>query len=187
MNKAEIPTSSQEINAFERKFRETKYLQYINTWHVNICQYPKLDFYRQIKRDFRIEPHILYVQNKNVQQALTRLRVSSHNLLIERGRHSRPICPRGERICKFCSLNEIDDVMHFVSNCTFHDSECISLIENVYLMIQLDYKSVSSIYLKAHVNSKNKNVLRALGCFVYTGFKKRDENSHIWIVFSCIY
>ena len=126
-----------------------------------------------------MEPHILYIKNKNVQQALTRLRVSSHNLLIERGRHSRPIIRRGERICKFCSLNEIDDEMHFLSKCSFHDSERISLIENVYPMIQLDDKSVSSIDFIALVNSKNKDVLQALGCFVHTGFKKRDENSHI--------
>ena len=126
-----------------------------------------------------MELHILYVQNKNVQQGLTRLRVSSHNFFIKRGGHSRPIIPRGERICKFCPLNEIDDEMHFLSKRTFHDSERISFIENVYPMIQLDYKSVSSIYFKALVNSKNKNVLQALGCFVHTGFKKRDENSHI--------
>ena len=69
--------------------------------------------------------------------------------------------------------------MHFLSNCSFHDSERISLIENVYPMIQLDDKSVSSIDFKALVNSKNKVVLQALGCFVHTGFKKRDENSHI--------
>ena len=46
-------------------------------------------------------------------------------------------------------------------------------------MIQLDDKSVSSIDFKALVNSKNKDVLQALGCFVHTGFKKRDENRHI--------
>ena len=65
VSKAEIPTSPHEkITSFERKFRERRYLQYINTWRVSICQYPKLGFYRQIKKDYRVEPHILYVQNK---------------------------------------------------------------------------------------------------------------------------
>ena len=77
--------------------------------------------------------------------------------------------------------------MHVLSKCSFHDHEHISLIENVYPMIQLYDKSVSSIDFKALVNSKNKDVLHAPGYFVHTGFKKRDENSHIWIVFSCIY
>ena len=111
VNKAEIPTSSQEeIIVFEMIFRETTYLQYINRLRINICQYPKLDFYRQIEKDYQVEQHILYFQNKNVQQALTKLRVSSHNLLIEQGRYSRPIIPRGKHICKFCSLNEIDTI-----------------------------------------------------------------------------
>ena len=64
--------------------------------------------------------------------------------------------------------------MHFLSKCTFHDFERISFIENVYPMIQLDDKSMSSIDFKAVVNSKNKTVLEALGRFVHTGFKKRD-------------
>ena len=68
-----------------------------------------------------------------------------------------------------------------------HNSERISLIENVYPMIQLDGKSVPSTDFKSVVNSKNKDVLQTLGCFLHTGFKKRDEISHIWIVFSCIY
>ena len=80
------------------------------------------------------------------------------------------------------SLNEILDEVHFLSKCTFHDfHERISLIENVYPVIQLDDKSVSSIDFKALVNSKNKHVLQALGCFVHTGFKKRDEHSLVHI------
>ena len=134
-NKAEIPASTQEeITALESKFRETRYLQYIDTWRVNICQCPKLDFYRQIRKGYRVEPHILYVKNKNVPQALTRRWVCSHNFLIEWGTHSRPTIPRGKCICKICSLNETDDEMHFLAKCTFHDSERISLIENVYPM-----------------------------------------------------
>ena len=111
VNKAEIPTSSQEeIILFEMIFQQTRYLQYINRLRINICQYPKLDFYRQIEKDYQVEQHIMYFQNKNVQQALTQLRVSSYNLLIERGRYSRPIIPRGKHICKFCSLNEINTI-----------------------------------------------------------------------------
>ena len=52
--------------------------------------------------------------------------------------------------------------MHFLSKCTFHDSERISFIENVYPMVQLDDKSMSSIDFKALMNSKNKNVLEAV-------------------------
>ena len=57
------------------------------------------------------------------QRALTWLQGSSHNLLKQRGRLSRPINLRGERVGKFCSLNEIDDEMNFFSKCTFHDCE----------------------------------------------------------------
>ena len=55
-------------------------------WKLDLLQnnrWPKLDTYKIIKNDYCIEPHILYVKNKNYQRALTRLRVSAHKLNIE--------------------------------------------------------------------------------------------------------
>jgi len=45
-----------------------------------------------------------------------KLRLRDHKLKIEVGRHSKT--PLDERICKACSLNEIEDEVHFLYNCT---------------------------------------------------------------------
>ena len=78
-----------------------------------------------------METHISYVGIKRHQQALTRLRVSSHNLHIERGRHCRPITPRNERLCNFCSLDQVNEEKHLLMACKFHSAERQSLLEVV--------------------------------------------------------
>merc|ERR1712105_251639 len=73
--------------------------------------------------------------------SLTRLRVGSHLLGIERGRYTRPVTPIEQRICKFCdprnalvpavtrtppsssSTAQIDTEEHFLIQCPFFLSE----------------------------------------------------------------
>jgi exonuclease III len=47
---------------------------------------------------------------------MTKLRLESHSLRIETGRHCG--LPRENRICHYCSLNEIEDVEHFITRCS---------------------------------------------------------------------
>ena len=45
---------------------------------------------------------------------VARLRLSSRNLEIERGRHTRPETPVTSRICRHCQTTQVDDEMHFL-------------------------------------------------------------------------
>ena len=47
---------------------------------------------------------------KTCTSIITKFRLSSHKLNIERGRYSRPKVAREERICKFC--NEVESESH---------------------------------------------------------------------------
>ena len=62
----------------------------------------KLRTYRTFKASFTREPYMDLVRNRNQRSFLTRLRVSSHNLAIERGRYTRPITPIDQRTCSYC-------------------------------------------------------------------------------------
>ena len=88
----EMPLDNKAIDALGNKLRELHYNQLICNWKMDLHQQdklPKLDTNKMIKSNHRIEPHILYVRNKRHQRALTQLRVSSHKLNIEVGKHSR--------------------------------------------------------------------------------------------------
>ena len=182
LNIAEMQSSSQEdLRQFELAFREKRYKQLIDNWHREFGSFPKLDIYREIKEDYRVEPYILYIRNKRHQQALARLRVSSHNLYIETGRHSRPFVPRHKRICNYCPLNEIDNEKHFLLKCTFHSVERRSLFKVVNSLLEKEKES-SSLYLDlingqfiALMRTKDPIVLGAFGKYIYEGFKKRDH------------
>ncbi len=47
---------------------------------------------------------------------ITKLRISAHDLLIERGRYFRPKIPREQRLCTTC--NKVEDEEHFLLFCT---------------------------------------------------------------------
>ena len=114
--------SREELKSFQSQFREKRYSYYMYDWH-RVLNDPittrKLCTYCVIKTDHRLEPYLLYILNKRHQQAMARLRVSSHKLEIELGRHSRPHIPKDERLCTFYKQKEIGDEVHFLMTCDF--------------------------------------------------------------------
>ena len=138
-------------------------------------RWPKLDMYKFIKNDYCIEPHILYVKNKNYQRALTRLRLSAHKLNIEIGRHSGPYIPRHQRLCLYCNCGEIDDEIYFLLKCNFHTEARHSLFQLIasYLPLQEPINEVE-IFTTVMTN-KNPVILNALGKFVYQEFKRHEQ------------
>ena len=68
------------------------------------------------------------VTNPRHRQAMSKLRLSGHNLEVERGRYSRT--PGDERICKYCKfkgINVVEDEAHFLLDCSMSElrDECL--------------------------------------------------------------
>ena len=117
---------------------------------------------------------------------MTRLRVSSHKLHIELGRHVRPPIPPTYRLCQFCNSREIDDEVHFLINCEFHGENRNSLLADISHLCCLDRKLSPENKFKCIMKSKNKSVLAAVAKFVYNVFKKRGYGS-TWLLCSTHY
>jgi len=64
-----------------------------------------------------LEPYLEIITNKRFRIALSRFRLSSHNLEIERGRYYN--MDREIRICKLCNLKAIENEYH-----------CTEILEN---------------------------------------------------------
>ena len=60
---------------------------------------PKAITYSKIKNNVSLEKYLEKVKNIRHKIALTRFRLSNHNLLIETGRHLRPKLERPDRKC----------------------------------------------------------------------------------------
>ena len=84
----------------------------------DIVDHSKLRFYRTLKGSFTAEPYVSLINNRNQRNWLTRIRISAHNLKIERGRYTQPTTPILERLCNFCNSSCIDDEQHFMLFCS---------------------------------------------------------------------
>jgi len=81
---------------------------------------PRLAFYRTVSSAFVIQPYLLLSEKDlNHRRALAidmiRLRISAHDLAIERGRYINT--PHSDRLCKKC--NVLDEI-HFFDNCVIY-------------------------------------------------------------------
>ena len=78
----------------------------------------KLRTYRLYKSENQLEPYLSIISNPDIRQNLARLRISAHNLPIEKGRHRRNgKVPLKERTCDMCFDNEIGDEYHMMIKC----------------------------------------------------------------------
>ena len=89
----------------------------------------RLQFYKQATANdiYRLEPYLTSTKAKLHRQALSKLRLSAHNLYIERGRHRR--IPREDRKCSVCGV--VEDEIHFLDNCHKFSNERKEFIDIV--------------------------------------------------------
>ena len=82
---------------------------------------------------------------------ITKFRISSHQLEIERGRYRN--IPASQRICKLCNL-EVEDELHFLLECPKSNKirkEILEQLENKFNNLKsLDYTSKFVWLLSAH-------------------------------------
>ena len=71
------------------------------TWYSNINNSTKLDFYAKIKYNLELEPYLDSIEDNRYRIALTRFRISAHDLAIETGRYTKT--PKALRICINCN------------------------------------------------------------------------------------
>ena len=159
----------------------------------------KLRTYKTFKSSFTREPYVDLVRNRNQKCFLSRLRVSSHNLRIERGRHTRPVTPVEQRTCQFCCpgpptphpstpspstprpppLPSVDDEYHFLVQCPVFaaDRNCLykrlELVNPKFAALTLDEKFRT---LLCPVTAAATKLVHR---FIKTMFEKREKYDEI--------
>ena len=92
-----------------------------NKWKQQIQEGTKPDTYRTFKTNNKFEVYLTHPKRKE-RVAMTKLRISDHKLMIEKGRHIRPQIPRENRKCHMCT-SEVEDEVHFLTNCKLYGSQ----------------------------------------------------------------
>jgi hypothetical protein len=88
---------------------------YMQEWYTSINNSNRLETLALIKHNFISEKYLTCISEKKYRIALARFRTSSHELLIETGRHMNLL--RADRICRNCNLNLIENEYHFLLIC----------------------------------------------------------------------
>ncbi len=92
--------------------------RYKDKWRQNVHSenpHSKLRTYKLFKQNHIKEPY-LKMKNLAHRRSLTKFRISSHQLEIEKGRFQK--LPIDDRICKQCNSNQIEDERHFLLVCS---------------------------------------------------------------------
>ena len=99
-------------------------------WIDEINKNSKLRTYCTIKGNFRYEDYLDTLQF-NERRILAKLRLSSHSLKIETGRHTRPVTPVEERKCNECSAGVTEDEYHVIMSCERYKDKRQDLINAI--------------------------------------------------------
>ena len=130
---------------------------------LNICT--SMVLYRELCQDFEISPYLIILNNRKYRNSVTKLRLSSHQLLIETGRH-RGI-ERQNRKCSLCTKNDIEDEFHFVLICPFYQQLRTQYISRYY------YSHPSMLKFVQLLNSSG-NTLKRLSIYITKAFAARN-------------
>ena len=102
------------LNAIKQRI----YDSYSQSWYAEINNSNRLITYARYKHEFAFESYLEFITEKKYKIVLTRFRLSSHELHIERGRYEN--VPRDERICKCCNMSQIESEYHFLLVCPLY-------------------------------------------------------------------
>ena len=89
----------------------------------------KLFFFAKIYKEFKLQEYLSFKLPVSITKELTKLRVSAHSLLIEKGRYFRPKLEYKNRLCIQC--NNVEDEEHFLLFCNKFSNLRLQLFQNL--------------------------------------------------------
>ena len=176
MKRSDKTKSIDQLNKV--KIKDTLKAQYLTSWRECLNKTNKSLTYRQYKDNIKPSPYLQHVSNRKHRRAMAKLRLSDHNLEIEKGRHTKPKIYLQNRICKMCNLSRVEDEVHFLTEGDQYKSERASLLKDMkqlHFNLNTDLKNET---LKNLMICDHKQVNIRLAKFIYEGFQKRDIHSN---------
>ena len=147
---------------------------YHEIWVAQLAEMSKADSFVLFKNRIWLEKYTMSIKNHRHRIALSRLRLSSHSLMIEKGRHYKPLIDRAKRYCPFCPTL-VEDECHFLITCPLYNNERQELLDKVRRNSSL-YDDIPSdlqkfIYI---LTNEDENILSSIAAFTFNSFNKRD-------------
>ena len=143
-----------------------------NFWQSNNADINSLSVHR-LYRNIENNDYLFSLSNNYIRVSLTRLRLGSHHLNVERGRWNKTLF--ADRKCNVC--NDVEDEFHFVILCCkYIDLRKRFLPKSLYVNPSM-YKFLQFL------NSNNMSKLKNLGLFLYHAFKRYSADEIFYFFF----
>ncbi len=138
----------------------------------------KLRTYRHIKVNLKLEAYLLS-SNPKARSILFSIRSGTNKLEIERGRWARK--PELHRVCKYCSLNHVENEIHFVNVCpNYHDlrsfmfQKIMTLSGGKWDLVNVSVQEQFRILMQGTGDQFESEVFRTFQSFLLKASRKRD-------------
>ena len=144
-------------------------------WKTQVNTFPKAETYKLFKNTLEFESYLTDIKNRKYRVTFIKYRLSDHCLVIEMGRHKRPLVPREERYCPFCT-STVESEIHFLTQCSAYKdrTELFDFIEReVPNFVNLDNKS-QFIFL---ISQENKQLNLKLIPTIHKWLTERLEHN----------
>lgn len=169
VNKFNVNTDESNRTVVHKAYKEN----YDRFWGEELKKSPKALSYVKTKNTVCFEKYLNVVKNRKHKVALTRFRLSNHELQIEKGRHMRPPIERSNRVC-FCCKEELEDESHFLIKCPLYSENRSNLFqacrENCKNFDSLMTDQQKFIFI---LTNESESVVQKLAYFVFNSFKIR--------------
>ena len=118
-----------------------------------------------------MELYLHHITNTSfkLRTLLSKIRLSSHALEIEKGRHCKPKIPPENRLCKACGEG-VEDEIHFLFKCSLYDIERSVLFHKCGI-INVDIHGLTNLWKILFDNEKH---VFYLAIFIDKCLSKRD-------------
>ena len=125
-----------------------------------------LTVFKELNETFELATYLNVLCNDRYRTSLAKLRLSSHSLAIETGRHTG--VPRNERKCTFCRSDEIEDEYHFIISCSFYNEIRKVYIPKYYISRPSMFKFIELL------NCSSVKILKNLAIYVIKALEIRN-------------
>lgn len=160
--------------------------RYVSKWRSRLTrdnlnthgQGNKLRTYNQFKLIFGKETYLDTLRNKDVRRSLVKFRTSSHQLHIETGRYEKPYKKPELRVCHICNSGQIENELHFLTECTTYNQER----ENLYTVARKHCQNFDALHLEDKMiwllSAENTQIIYSLAQYIHLSFKTRKSITH---------
>ena len=138
---------------------------YKQNWHTRICNSNILSSYILYKDSLSMETYLETIHVNKSRVSLSKFRLSSHDLAIEKGRYNN--INRENRLCTYCNMNVIENEFHFLLVCPKYRHLRIKYFKPYFCQWQNVDK------FKILMSGQNRNTLLKLSKYLYYAFRER--------------